>query len=136
MTATFAQIPIQPGLYNSVAQRLPIIDALAISSNMGTPGNHHIMVNSEGYYRVVANLQITGVIGSQAVLYFEQNTTIINQYFLDVTGNMIVSFETVMNCNHNDTITLYLTVSTNGAVLINPANSPYYPSALSAYLID
>lgn len=135
----FAQIPITGGTYNSIAQRLPLVDSAAVMVNM-TNGPHHIGVSYDGYYRVSANLQITGVIGSQAVVYIQQisgsQTNLINQYFLDITGNMVVSFENVIYGLVNDQISIYLTVSTNGAVIINPMNSPTYPSQLSAFILD
>jgi hypothetical protein len=136
MTATFAQIPLTGGTYTSVAQRLPIIDSLAISSNMGTPGAHHIVINTDGYYRIGANVQIAGQSGTQSLFYLEQNSNIINQYFVDVLGVMVVAFETVIYANGGDTVTLYLTVGTGGAVIINPPSNLLYPSALFAYLID
>ncbi len=142
---TFAQIPIIGGVYNSIAILLLLDDVRATYSNMefgphypvpNTDGYvKYIEVTNPGYYRVAANLQISGVTGSQAVFYIKQNSNVINQYFLDIVGNMIVSFETTTYCAPNDKITLNLTVSTNGAVIINPPNSPTYPSALFAYLL-
>ena len=136
MTATFAQIPFVSGTYTSVAQRLPIIDAQAISNNMRTPGADHIVIDVDGYYRIGANIQIAGVIGSQSLFYLEQNSNIINQYFVDVLGTMVVAFETVIYAVGGDTVTLYITVGTGGAVIINPPSNLLYPSALFAYLID
>jgi len=136
MTATFAQYPIMSGTYTSVAQELTLIAAEGISNNVEVPsGSHHIQVAVDGYYRVGANLQITGKVGSQSLFYIKQNTNVVNQYFVDVLGNMMVAFETVIYASSGDGIFLYLTVSTGGAVILNGDNL-LYPSALFAYLID
>ena len=140
MTATFAQIPFTGGTYSSSAQVLPVTTSLAISSNMGAPGPHSIAVATAGYYRLVANLQISGTVGSQAIFWFNQllngNSNIVNQYQLDILGNMVVSFETVVYCSSGTHLSLYITVSTGGSVILDSAFSAYSPSALFAYLID
>src|ERR1700677_2595059 len=113
MTATFAQIPIMGGTYTSSANKLPILIPLGLTINMGSSGSHHIQIKEDGYdgyYRIGANVQITGTIGSQSVFYLEQNSTLINQYFVDILGNMLVSFETVIYAVGGDQISLYLTV--------------------------
>ena len=137
MTATFAQYPIASGTYCSVAEVLPLVGSQSISNNMEVPsGSHHIQPAVDGYYRVGANIQIAGQTITQSVFYIKQNSNIINQYFVDVLGTMVVTFETVIYAHAGDSISLYLTVGTGGAVIINPPSNLLYPSALFAYLID
>ena len=137
MTATFAQYPITGGTYNSIAEKLVLIAAQGTSNNVQNPsGPKHIQIAVDGYYRVGANIQITGDVGSQSVFYLERNSNIINQYFVDILGNMVVAFETVIYAVSGDQISLYLSVNTQGYVSINGQNNSFYPSALFAYLID
>lgn len=136
MTATFAQIPFVSGTYTSIAQQLPLALSQVNSNNMGVPGDGYITIGStSGYYRIGANIQIAGKIGSQSVFYIKHNSTIIEQYFVDELGNQVVAFETIIYATAGDTISLHLTVGTGGAVIINPPNNLLYPSALFAYLI-